>query len=308
MFDRDVSKFREVGVNTAADTGMFKPGEAMEKISLETQPHNVATQKDHTPLQCLFCSLESPTMDENVQHMFKMHGMFIPDQDDLDDAEGLLTYLFSIISEFHECLYCGKTKETVEAIRSHMIDKGHCRMAFDEELDQFYDFEGDPEDGAEGGMMGEDEDPVEADSTSPPQMHDFHPDSDHELRLPSGRVLGHRSLSRYYRQNLHSYPTPAERADRRAIAAAEASNGDSPLPDHPGRQLATRARGEMGMVGVSEFERRALRATEKKALEQETRARNEHEWRVNKESNHQKHYRVCGLRIPSLGRLQADPS
>ena len=60
------------------------------------------------------------------------------------------------------------------------------------------------------------------------------------------------------------------------------------------------------MIGVSEFEKRALRATEKRALKQETRARNEHEWRVNKESNHQKNFRVSGPKILLKG-FYADP-
>ena len=237
-------------------------------------------------------------MDNNVDHMFKVHGLFIPNQQDLEDAEGLLSYLSNIISKFHECLYCGKTKETVEGIRSHMIDKGHCKIAFDEELDQFYDFEGEFDEGTtEEEKLGEDEETVETGKTSSPPEHDFHPDSDHELRLPSGRILGHRSLSRYYRQNLHSYPTAAERAATLAITAAEADDGENPMPNQPGRQLATRARGEMGMIGVGEFERRALRATEKMALKQEAKAKNENEWRVNRESNHQKHYRVKGNNV-----------
>ena len=291
VFDRDVSKPPKVAVCTAASTGTSRPGDVAETNPLDIQPHEVAIARDYTALQCLFCNIDSSTMDDNVEHMYKVHGMFIPDREGLEDLEGLLSYLFNIISEFRECLYCGKTKETVEGIRSHMIDKGHCKIAFDEELDQFYDFEGGSEDGAEE-IIGEDNEHGETDETSPPQEHNFHPDSDHELHLPSGRILGHRSLSRYYRQNLHSYPTPAERSERRTISAAEAASIDSPIPDHSGRQLATRTRGEMGMIGVGEFERRALRATEKKALKQEARARNEHEWRINKESNHQKHYRV----------------
>ncbi|KAL9136857.1 MAG: hypothetical protein Q9175_001930 [Cornicularia normoerica] len=291
VFDSNSTKLQDEAKSTAAGSGKSNLGKAKQTRPFDTQFHHLATERGYTPAQCLFCTIDSPTIDHNVEHMYKAHGMFIPDQENLEDAEGLFTYLFNIVSEFRECLYCGKTKETVEGIRSHMIDKGHCKIAFDEELDQFYDFGGRSEDGAVEETTGEDEESAEVDKTSSPQEHDFHPDSDHELRLPSGRVLGHRSLSRYYRQNLHPYPTPAERGDRRAITAAEAANGDNPIPDHPGRQLATRARGEMGMIGVSEFEKRALRATEKKALKQETRARNEHEWRVNKESNHQKHYR-----------------
>lgn len=47
---------------------------------------------------------------------------------------------------------------------------------------------------------------------------------EYELHLPSGRSVGHRSLNRYYRQNLHSHPSPEEREQRLAIEAAEAEN------------------------------------------------------------------------------------
>ena len=297
VFDRIATKL-QVGADSTA-----KLGEVKESDSLDTQPRRADFQRDYSPARCLFCNFDSLTLDDNVDHMFKVHGLFIPNQEDLEDAEGLLSYLFNVIFEYHECLYCGKTKETVEGIRSHMIDKGHCKIAFDEELDQFYDFEGESDNGAEEELVSEDREHVDTEETSTPNEHDFHPDNDHELRLPSGLTLGHRSLSRYYRQNLRSYPTAAERATtNRAITAAEATSNDddnddnTPTPNnnnhHPGRQLATRARGEMGMIGVGEFERRALRAREKKALKLEERVKSEWEWRVNKEANHQKHYRV----------------
>lgn len=168
-------------------------------------------------------------------------------------------------------------------------------FAFTEELEQYYDFSGLSQDasGEDFDMCDADVDADDETSTelSPPAEHNFHPDSEHELYLPSGRTLGHRSMSRYYRQNLHSYPTPAERAERMAITAAD-SDGEIPPQLPSGRQLVTTARSEMGMMGVSEFQRRALRATEKKALKQESRARNQAEWKVTKEGNHQKHYRV----------------
>ncbi|EGS19931.1 uncharacterized protein CTHT_0044240 [Thermochaetoides thermophila DSM 1495] len=47
---------------------------------------------------------------------------------------------------------------------------------------------------------------------------------EYELHLPSGKSVGHRSLARYYRQNLYHYPTPEERAERLAIEAAEREN------------------------------------------------------------------------------------
>lgn len=294
IFDKNVAKAQDEAASTASSNRMPNPGKPKETHPFDTQPPRLATERSYTPTQCLFCTIDSPAVDSNIDHMYSIHGMFIPDRDNLEDAEGFLTYLSNVISDFRECLYCGKTKESVEAIRSHMIDKGHCKIAFGEELDQFYDFDGGSEQSADEEMFREDADHVETDekASPPPPEHDFHPDSEHELRLPSGRVLGHRSLSRYYRQHLHSYPTPAERADRRAIMAAEAASGENPVLDRPGGQLAVRARGEMGMVGVGEFEKRALRVKEKKDLKVEARARNEYEWRVNKEGNHQQYYRV----------------
>ena len=47
---------------------------------------------------------------------------------------------------------------------------------------------------------------------------------DYELHLSNGKSIGHRSLNKYFRQNLHSYPTPEERAERLAIEEAEAEN------------------------------------------------------------------------------------
>lgn len=84
-----------------------------------------------------------------------------------------------------------KQKETVDGIRSHMIDKGYCKIVFDEELDHFYDIEGESDNGAEEEMAGEDERYVETEYISPPQEHDFYLDHVHEVHLLSDRILGY---------------------------------------------------------------------------------------------------------------------
>lgn len=42
--------------------------------------------------------------------IFRTHRIFIPNQEDLEDAEGLPSYLFNIISAFRDSLNRGKTK------------------------------------------------------------------------------------------------------------------------------------------------------------------------------------------------------
>jgi len=61
---------------------------------------------------------------------------------------------------------------------------------------------------------------------------------EHEMHLPSGRVAGHRSLKKYYRQNLHSYPTAAERMEqqqRRLENAKKRRVADEDSPTSRGR-------------------------------------------------------------------------
>lgn len=116
--------------------------------------------------------------------------------------------------------------------------------------------------------------------------------SDHELHLPSGRTAGHRSLARYYRQNLHAYPTAVERHERRAIEDAPSNSGsDEEMADARGRQMVTRANGGLGMLGATDAKKREARAVEKRDTKMVQRALKQYQWGVDKKGNQQKHFR-----------------
>lgn len=126
---------------------------------------------------------------------------------------------------------------------------------------------------------------------------------DTELHLPSGRAVGHRSLAKYWRQNLHNHPSPQER-ERLAIEAAE--NGENAMDvdgdddkqvtnrrDNRGnRTLATRANGGTGMLGVTDQKKREVRRMEGRDRKQEQAAQRRNQWAVNKQANHQKYYNL----------------
>lgn len=131
---------------------------------------------------------------------------------------------------------------------------------------------------------------------------------EYELHLPSGRTAGHRSLNKYYRQNLRNYPGVAERmeaANRRTITNGSSdsdagSDADDDNDDEErnergrngrGRQLITRADGGLGMVGVSDAKKAEIRAVEKRDQKREQRARNKYQANVQKQHNFQKHFR-----------------
>lgn len=121
---------------------------------------------------------------------------------------------------------------------------------------------------------------------------------DYELHLPTGRTAGHRSLNKYYRQNLRNYPGVAgrmEAAQRRAIAGAASSDeeGDVNMEDEGrGRkQIVTRANGGLGMIGVSDAKKAEIRAVEKRDQKREERARNKYQAGNERRNNFQKHFR-----------------
>ncbi|KAB5566458.1 C2H2 type zinc-finger-domain-containing protein [Coniochaeta sp. 2T2.1] len=114
---------------------------------------------------------------------------------------------------------------------------------------------------------------------------------EYEMHLPNGKSVGHRSFQKYFRQNLHKYPSPEERAER--------GDSDMDIDGVENRQVDTRdgrhgrallARGEAGLAGVSEDKKRAIRKAEGRARKLENANTRRNQWKINTQANHQKHY------------------
>ncbi|CAF2584732.1 unnamed protein product [Rotaria sp. Silwood2] len=152
-----------------------------------------------TPLcleECLFCSLKSSNLEENLSHMAYAHSFFFPDFEYIKDLPGLIEYLDEKVGIFHVCLWCNKKSfHDVLSVQRHMTDKGHCKILFDEnpnaawEYVDFYDYSMSHPDSNEKNLDEEiDENILDTNG--------------YELVLPSGKKVGHRTLVRYYRQSL----------------------------------------------------------------------------------------------------------
>ena len=238
-----------------------------------------AEQENFSPLQCLFCNVESTTLDSNLTHMSRTHSFFIPDAEYLIDVESLLSYLFAIVSMFHECLFCGSLKRTKSGVQDHMRGKGHCKLDFENDelqLNEFYDFSGDMND----------------DGQESREEVVLVPDED-ELRLPSGKTLGLRSRARSFRQNLskRSISVPSSQ-QQQLLTEAES---EAVPKESKNQTLAMRAGTSTSMIGVPALQQRALMAVEREILKMETTARNEYQSRVEKGGNRQKRFKVAGI-------------
>lgn len=217
----------------------ISPDATEEQISQTIDEKIAAARTRLSPGDCLFCPEKLSSLEENLTHMSTSHSFFIPDADFLVDLPGLITYLGEKIAVGNVCIYCSlKSRDfrSLEAVRKHMVDKSHCKMAYDTvkerlEYADFYDFSSSYPDFEERNKNGkekrssskteaedeewedvEDDDNnmevdevVEEASSSEdeelPGERLTYGDTTYELVLPSGARIGHRSMRRYYAQS-----------------------------------------------------------------------------------------------------------
>lgn len=256
--------------------------------------------------ECMFCSESQTSLETSVQHMQHAHGFFVPERKYLTDLDGLLRYLADKVSVGNVCLWCngrGRGFHDLGAVQKHMLDKSHCKVAYDSQEDQlelsdFYDFrssyadyrkkddwEDVSDDTSDDNEESVWEEVSDEESDDIPEDNGIrYGDSELELVLPSGARLGHRSLQRYYRQTLWQTPAsqqaPASAANGRALAHRIAGQPQRPVVTaRGGQEMAVRNRGEAKEAmrhvrEVRDVQRRELFKT-----------------KVGFRHNHQKHYR-----------------
>ncbi|OHE97344.1 hypothetical protein CORC01_07399 [Colletotrichum orchidophilum] len=170
-----------------ADGGPIAESDASSSSASDADQSDTEEDEDNddfVPEECLFCNTTSDSLDDNVVHMHKTHGMFIPDKDKLVvDVEALVKYLHLVVFGYRECLQCGTQRRSAAAVQQHMLGKGHCRFdvtAEDSEFRDFYEHSSDDGENAaeDGGTKKAIADALEEGGS---------------IRLPSGKQLSHRS-------------------------------------------------------------------------------------------------------------------
>lgn len=168
-------------------------------------------------LTCLLCNQQAVSIDTNLTHMLNSHGFFLPDVDKIVDLEGLLKYLFEKVHVGNMCLYCNNKRAhafgTAAATQQHMVDKQHCFLNIDEDVEEFspfYDFSDVEDSGSddepvldaeESKEVGENSSAASSRISVPRTAHlpgEITPTG--ELKLPNGKLLGHKDYVRFYNQ------------------------------------------------------------------------------------------------------------
>ncbi len=297
-----------------------------EEIERTLDERIAAARNRLSSMDCLFCPTTFNSLEDNLTHMSLVHSFFIPDAEYLVDLAGLVVYLGEKIAVGNVCLYCnGKGREfrTLEAVRKHMVDKSHCKIAYDSQKDQleisdYYDFtssypdakkadenEDEWEDVADDGeepdefVDVEDTDDKTSSEDEVPESQVTFGDSHLELVLPSGARIGHRSMKRYYAQSFRGGSNLSEEDPKsgRALVRQLLANKNSALVPVGGgfgafgrgtQVIKARNRGEAREAGrhVREF--------------RDVRRREEFKTKVAFIHNSQKHFRDPLLQVSIL--------
>lgn len=171
------------------------------------------------------------SIDKTIEHMFQHHNLYIPEPDFLSDKSGLIDYIYEKMAFGNVCLSCNYQGRNLEAVKHHMNSKRHIRIPFENEDEKlefggFYDFtstwgEAEAEEGEWEDVS--DDEVAEGEEVVDSVSQDKLLATESGLYLPNGTVVGHRSLMRYYKQNL---PEPKEVGEGQGtVMAAETRRG-----------------------------------------------------------------------------------
>ncbi|RDW82669.1 hypothetical protein BP6252_03781 [Coleophoma cylindrospora] len=237
---------------------------------------------------CIFCRQKSASLSGNLSHMYEKHGLYIQWPEYAQEYGPRSDYLNSLhiyIYRFHGCLKCGTRKHSVEAIKTHMLAKGHCSVPAEDVEEFFEDYweEGDVENGR----------PEIA------KKIEISAGNEGAFILPSGKMIHHRSTLESRQKKPRFYD--GERARKLLLkesGAEEEGLERSESGKSTSKQLAVRRSDLQSLIGISPGEKRGLMVAERKMLKVETRARNSFQAKMALKNNRQKYYRPDGPSTP----------
>jgi len=182
------------------EDGEWEDMDTDEEEELETEEF-IQKISQFNPRQCLFCFEEClfETVEECVLHMERVHSFFVPYAHLVADYGQLISYLHYKVEVMRQCILCSKrSKQFREGgdVRKHMFAKGHNRMAHDtpEMFMEYVHFYNEPDESSPDEYL---DDPTGAKLE---ELLSAALEDEYSLILPSGAVIGHRALARFYKQ------------------------------------------------------------------------------------------------------------
>jgi pre-60S factor REI1 len=192
----------------------------MEQSGHSSKQTDTSLSSIQDSTRCLFCALISPNTDDNISHMSSAHSFFLPvDSISTAAVEPLLSYLSLLIYTYHECIYCGREKNSIHGVQSHMRDSAHCKL--DVSLYEEFFSSGEDEDTQEeeDNTTGTESDEREADdeSTQEKTRHNISSSTDGAKKKPLLRKTRKEKIQ-------HPKPHPQHARSRTSLSEQQAAD------------------------------------------------------------------------------------
>jgi pre-60S factor REI1 len=198
-------------------------GDDWETASEEEMEGSQKDWEEWDVCRSLFDNHMSPSMEDNLEYMWRKFGFYLPDSEFLEDPEGMLKYLGAKLQYGHIPLYesgdnpNAKQMASLHGVQRHMIDSGKCKVLYDdneEEYEDFYNYDKEEMD-VDGNVKERQVLLIDAEDAAAAS-------GGYELALPQSKggvkVLGSREFARYYKQRHKAGDSRESTAAARVLA------------------------------------------------------------------------------------------
>ncbi|KAG7670973.1 hypothetical protein Ndes2526A_g01239 [Nannochloris sp. 'desiccata'] len=205
------------------DSAAANSGDDWETASEEEMEGSQNEWEEWDVCRSLFDNHISPSMEENLEYMWRKFGFYLPDSEFLEDPEGMLKYLGAKLQYGHIPLYesgnnpTAKQMASLHGVQRHMVDVGKCKVLYEdneEEYEDFYNYDQEEMD-VDGNATGRQLLLIDAEDAAAAG-------GGYELALPQSKggvkVLGSREFARYYRQRHKAGDSRESTAAARVLA------------------------------------------------------------------------------------------
>lgn len=275
------------------------PSSSVENISAKGDPEERGDEVEASISErsrincCLFCTMESKTLETCLEHMLSEHGLYIPEIEHVSNLEAIVGYLRTLITDYNECLHCGITKQSAQGTRQHMLDKGHCMINLEREpeLLEFWEFS---------------DSDNESEEAPKAQAQNINTEAskyllEGEYTLPTGKVIGSKSKAREARLFARRTTLAGKETSSQMITEGATESVDESVPADVAESLpntrggtqdrTVAVRDAAGLIGISDNQIRSLNTVQRKMQRQQALVRASAAWAGDRGGTHQRHYK-----------------
>lgn len=142
---KSFASFKKMNEHLSSKTHKFQV-EKFKESELNNDNKEVKDKKpvltaENDPLICFVCNEHQESTDKLLLHLKEKHSFEFPLISCITKIDKAFKLVIKKIFKYGACLYCDSQKfVNVKAIQTHMRDKGHCKINYEDIIEHFYKY------------------------------------------------------------------------------------------------------------------------------------------------------------------------